>query len=115
MTKKGFTVYPVNPNAEKAEGVKCYPGATDLPDEVTAILIAVSKSQSAKVVGDAVGRGIRHIWIQQMSDTPEALETGKAEGINLIYRQCIMMFAPPVQGIHKFHRGIKGFFGRLHK
>ena len=35
LKKKDYTIYPVNPNMEDFEGVKCYSSVTDLPIEVT--------------------------------------------------------------------------------
>jgi len=61
-----------------------------------------------------VDKGINNVWIQQQSETPEALKLGKENGINTIHHQCIFMFTQPT-GIHKFHRGIKQFFGGLPK
>jgi len=72
------------------------------------------KDRTADVVRAAKKKGIEHIWIQQMSDTPEALAELKDTDVNLISKQCIMMYHKP-HSIHKFHRNIKRFFGRMPK
>ena len=59
-------------------------------------------------------KGIKNIWIQQMSESEEALRELEGTDINYIHGKCIMMFSEP-DGMHKFHRGIIKFFGRLPK
>ncbi len=65
--------------------------------------------------GMALDKGIRNIWIQQRSDTGEALELLKDTDVNLIHNQCILMYAGPVKGPHKFHRFINKVFGKYPK
>ncbi|TSA36540.1 MAG: hypothetical protein D4R64_07335 [Porphyromonadaceae bacterium] len=72
----------------------------------------LTKSLPAKVVEDALAKGIQNIWIQQSSDTPEALALLQGKDVNLITKQCILMHYQP-DSFHKFHRNIKRFFGGL--
>jgi len=111
---KDLDLIPINPNADEIDGVKAYRSVDDLPQEINALLIMTKKDQTAEVVRSAKSKGIKHIWIQQMSDTPEALAELKDTDVNLISKQCIMMYHKP-HSIHKFHRNIKRFFGRMPK
>ena len=85
-----------------------------MPSDVKALLIMTKKDQTVGVVRLAIEKGIKHIWIQQMSETPEALGLLSNTDVNLISKQCILMFHKP-HGIHKFHRNIKKFFGGMPK
>jgi len=114
LRKKDLNLIPVNPNADEIDGVKAYKSVEELPDNIQALLVMTKKDKTAGVVRSAKEKGIKHIWIQQMSDTPEALAELKDTEINLISKQCILMFHKP-HSIHKFHRNIKKFFGRLPK
>jgi len=114
LTRKGLKLIPVNPNMESINGTVCYPDISHLPAEVKSLLIITKKDQTAKVVEDALAKGIKNIWIQQSSDTPEALALLKGKDINLITRQCILMHYQP-DGFHKFHRNLKRFFGGMPK
>lgn len=114
LRKKELELIPINPNADEIDGVKAYHSVEDLPADVNALLIMTRKEQTAGVVKSAKEKGIRHIWIQQMSETPEALAELEGSDVNLISKQCILMFHRP-HSIHKFHRNIKKFFGRLPK
>lgn len=111
----GFDAVPVNPNADSIGGINCFPSAGAVPDDYRSLLIITPKGRTNGVLEDALGRGYDNIWIQQFSDTPDALKAGRESGANFISKKCIFMFTEPVKGIHKFHRTIMGIFGRLPK
>jgi uncharacterized protein len=111
LKNKGFDLYPVNPNVDEIYGVKCYRTVADLPGDVKNLLILTPKKETAAIVASAAEKGIERIWIQQSSDTPEALEIAAAEKIPVISGKCIFMFAEPVTSVHKFHRSLAKFFG----
>ena len=114
LRDKGLDVIPVNPNTDEIGGTRAYRSVADLPANISSLLVLTAKPETAAVVRQAKEKGIRNIWIQQMSDTPEALMELAGSGINVITGQCIMMYHKPT-GIHKFHRALKNFFGRLPK
>jgi len=115
LKEKGFTLYPVNPNTSEINGDTCFRDVSELPDHVQYMLIVTPKKQTKEVIEKAIGRGIKNIWIQQMSETPDAVELAKTNNINLIYKQCIFKFAEPVTGVHKFHKFINKLFGTYPK
>jgi uncharacterized protein len=115
LMEKGFELYPINPNADEIQGVKCYKSVTDLPGDVSHLLIVTPKQETQAVVDAAVKKGIAMIWIQQKSDTPEAVKSVEDAGIPLIYNKCIMMFADPVKGPHNVHRFVVKLFGAYPK
>lgn len=115
LKAKGFDLYPINPNAENIQGIKCYKSVVDLPSEVSHLLIVTPKAETAAVAQEAVEKGVEMVWIQQKSDTPEAVEIIENAGISLICKKCIMMFASPVKGVHGFHRAIVKLFGAYPK
>jgi uncharacterized protein len=111
LKDKGFEVYPINPNADYIDGTPCFRSVSALPLSVHSLVILTPKKLTRDVVAEAITKGIDNIWIQQMSDTREAIELTKAHPVNLVTGECILMHTDPVQGIHKFHRNIKRFFG----
>ena len=114
LKEKGMNVLPVNPSAEEIMGVKVFPDVNSLPDEVKSIIVMTSKNQTAGVVRDAKVKGIRNIWLQQMSDSKEAVNELEGTDINFIRGECILMFFKP-HSVHKFHRALKKLFGRYPK
>jgi predicted CoA-binding protein len=114
--KKGdYKLYPVNPNIDSLNGEDCYRSILDLPEEVDRIYIVTPPGQTAESVKQSLDKGIRNIWIQQRSDTSEALDLLKDQDVNLIHNKCILMFAEPVKGPHAFHRFFNRLFGSYPK
>jgi predicted CoA-binding protein len=113
FVNKSFIVYPIHASAETIENLKCYKTIAELPSEVESILISVNKSKTNEIIAEAKQKGIKNIWVQQMSDNAET--SNYAADCNLITRQCALMHLEPVTGMHKFHRSIKKFFGKLPK
>lgn len=110
LKEKGFELYPVNPNATEIQGVKCYDSVELLPDDVNHLFIVTPKNETEFIAKAAVKKGMKMIWIQQKSDTPEAVQEIENAGIPLIHKKCIMMFADP-KGPHKFHQFLAKLFG----
>jgi predicted CoA-binding protein len=114
LKEKGMNIIPVNPEADEILGEKSYKDVSKLPSDVKAIIIMTKKEKTAEVVKEAKEKGINQIWIQQMAETPEALDLLKDSGINYISKECILMHYKP-HSIHKFHRAINKFFGKFPK
>ena len=72
-----------------------------------------SKSQTEMVVKEANEIGVKNVWMQQGSESDEAIKYCKENGINEIHKECILMFADPVNSIHGFHRWIWKVIGKL--
>lgn len=114
LKEKGMKIIPVNPFAEEIMGEKSYPSVMMLPPEVRSILVFTKKDQTASVVRDAKEKGIKNIWIQQMSQSKAAIDELKGSDINYIINECILMYFKP-HSIHKFHGSLKKLFGRFPK
>ena len=104
LKKRGFDLYPVNPNTSEISGLKCYNSVMELPGNVENLYIVTPKAQTSAIVSQAVERGIKKIWIQQKSETKEAIQMAEKNNISVISNKCIFMFAEPVESVHKFHR-----------
>jgi predicted CoA-binding protein len=111
LKEKGFEVYPINPGTDSIAGVPCFRSVSALPLNVHSLVIVTPKKNTRDVVAEAMSKGIDNSWIQQMSDTPEAIELTKSHPVNLITKECILMHLEPVTGIHRFHRSLRKFFG----
>jgi uncharacterized protein len=111
----GYDLWYVNPGFESQETEKQQVQYIEmLPAEVNHILVLTNKTQTESVLKKAVLKGIQNVWIQQQSETPEALEQASLAGLNLVYGQCIFMHTNP-EGIHKFHHRLRKLFGTLPK
>jgi uncharacterized protein len=115
LRQKGFDVCPINPKADEIDGVKCYPSVSEIPSGYEKLFIVTPKTDTDNILKQAIDKGIKHIWVQQMSNTTETAKIAKDAGVDLIYKECIFMFVDPVTSIHKFHRFIWKVIGQLPK
>ncbi|MBN2522162.1 MAG: CoA-binding protein [Bacteroidales bacterium] len=115
LVEKGYNIYPVNPNTQEIDGRKCYQDISDLPPEVDGVIIMTPKQHTDKILRQAFGKGIKNIWVQQMSETKETIQIAEEFQHDIITGKCIFMFAEPVSGVHKFHRTLVKIFGGLPK
>ncbi len=114
LKEKGMNIIPVNPHAEEILGTKVYPDIKSLPADTKGLIVMTQKSKTADVIREAKNRGFKQIWVQQMSESNEALQELKDTDINFISGQCILMYYKP-HSFHKFHGKLKKFFGRYPK
>jgi predicted CoA-binding protein len=113
LKNRGFMVYPLNPEADTIDGDRCFRSVSELPGEVSHLVTMVPKDQTKGIVEEAIAHGIKSIWIQQMSDTPEAIELARQHQVHLVTKNCILLHTKPVKGFHGFHRNMLRLFGML--
>jgi hypothetical protein len=113
LKQKGYQVFPINPNMQTFEGDVCYPDLLSLPEKVVAVVINVPPVQTEKVVREAKEAGINKVWLQQGSQSDEAIKFCKENGIDCVSNECILMFAQPSAFIHRAHKWIWGVLGKL--
>jgi uncharacterized protein len=111
LKEKGMRIVAVNPETDEIMGEKSYRNITSLPAEVRGVIVMTKKDKTASVVREAVAKGIKEIWIQQMAGSKDALNELKGEDINCITGECILMHYKP-HSIHKFHGNLKKLFRR---
>jgi uncharacterized protein len=114
LKEKGMKIVPVNPEADEIMGEKSYHNVTDLPVDVKGIIVMTSKDKTVAVVREALAKGIKEIWIQQMADSKEAISELRGSDANYVTGECILMHYKP-HSIHKFHGRLKKFFGTFPK
>ena len=115
LQKKGFTVYPIHPQAKEIDGKTCYASFDQLPEKVSAALFVIPPSQTEQVVYEAKQNGVRYVWMQQGSESENAVKFCIDNNISVIAGECILMFAEPVGFGHNIHRWIWKVLGKLPK
>jgi len=115
LKQKGYEVFALHPEAESIEGEKCYPDIKSLPKPVDGVVIVTKPEKTMNVLQNMVDSGVNRAWMQQGAESREAIDFCIKNGIKEVHGECIIMFAPPVQSFHKFHRWLWGFFGKLPK
>lgn len=113
LKQRGYQVFAVHRSVKEIEGDKCFPSLASLRGEVDSVLISVSPKHVELVLDDAASTGIKNVWIQQGAESAQVIETANRLGLNFVAKKCILMYAPPVKSIHKFHWRVIKFLGRL--
>ena len=113
LKEKGYVIHPVNPCGGTAPGGEVVHQDLDsLPPEVEALLIVTRPGVTERLVDQAAERGVRILWIQQMSGSKAVRDKLEEKGLDAVYNRCILLHANPT-GIHKLHQSILKLFGRL--
>jgi len=113
LKSKGYEIFPVHPEAKEIDGMTCAPELKSLSGKVDAVWISISPKNVPSVLEEAAQIGLKNIWLQQGAWSKEVQQTIDELNLPVVSKKCIMMYAPPVKSVHKFHRTIVGIFGRL--
>lgn len=113
LKKKDYQVFPVNPKLEFAEGDKCYPDLSSVPEKLDGVIINVSPLEAVNVIKDANAAGIKKVWLQQGSQSDEAVEFCEHNNMDCISNECIIMFTEPLGFMHRTHKWIWNALGKL--
>ena len=91
----------------------CYPDLLSIQEKVDAVVINVPPAQTEKLVRESNQAGIKKVWLQQGSQSDEAINYCEENGIDCISNECILMFAQPSVFIHRAHKWVWGILGKL--
>jgi uncharacterized protein len=112
LKPKGYEVFLVHPEAKEIAGQVCYPNIAALKDQVDAVLICLPPAKAKQAVQDVADAGLKKVWLQQGSQSPEVLALTKQLGLSTVAGKCIMMYADPVSSLHGWHRTFAKIFGQ---
>ncbi len=115
LKKKGYQVFPVNPNATEIKGDRCFPDVEALPEKVDGMVFVTQPKQTEIVLQSAEKVGIKKVWLQQGAESEKAIKFCEEKNIDCVFGECILMFAEPVGFGHKLHRWVWKVFGKLPK
>lgn len=112
LSGKGYELVVIHPEVTEINGITCLPDIYALPEPVKSAILVIPPAQVEILLPDLKKAGIEQIWLQQGSQSDQAIKYCSENNITVIYNECILMFAPPVQSIHKFHGWINKLFGK---
>ena len=105
LRARGYTVFAVNPNADKVEGDTCYHGLSEIPGGVDAVVIGTRPAYAEATMRECAALGIKHVWMHRSlgagSVSAEATSFGRSQGITVIDGGCPLMFNPAADSFHK--------------
>ncbi|WP_458012154.1 CoA-binding protein [Candidatus Solincola sp.] len=92
LHRGGYRVYGVNPNYDEIEGVRCFPDLASLPEVPDLLIFVVPPEVTERTVEEAARLGVRRVWMQPGSESPQAIAFCRDRGIEAIHDACIMIY-----------------------
>lgn len=89
MQKKGYTIIPVNPNAEMILGQKSYAKLSDIPIPVDIVNVFRRSEHTPPVAEEAAAIGAKVLWLQLGIANDEAADIAARGGLTVIMDRCI--------------------------
>jgi predicted CoA-binding protein len=83
--RKGWTVYPVTPNALEVEGHKAYASITDIPGPVDRATLYLPPQLGINVLEGVKAKGVKELYVNPGAESDELLAKAEALGINAIW------------------------------
>lgn len=113
LIKRGHEVVVIHPTAKAIDGRACFPNLSSVGEKIDGIFISVQPQKVVPILEEAAALGSKPVWLQQGSNSGEAQAAIARLGLSAVTDKCILMYAPPVDSIHRIHRGINKLFGKL--
>ncbi len=91
LKRKGFTVYPVNPQRTSVDGDPAFPNVGDIPGKPTIVNFVVPPSTTLKILQQCLDLDLMNVWVQPGAESPEVVAFLQQNSFNYIANACIMV------------------------
>jgi predicted CoA-binding protein len=91
LKRKGFAVFPVNPNRKTVDGDDVYATCDTIPRKPTIVNIVVPPKVTLKVLKKCLDLGLMNVWVQPGAESPEVMSFLQANDFNYLANACIMV------------------------
>jgi hypothetical protein len=91
LKRKGYSVFPVNPNRATVDGDRAYPRLRELPVKPGIVNVVVPPSITMGILEECLELGIRNLWLQPGAESPETLRFLQENGFDYLADACIMI------------------------
>jgi predicted CoA-binding protein len=89
LVKKGYKVFPVNPQYQEVLGMKCYPDLKSIPETIDIVDIFRNPDDVMPVIEEAISVGARSVWMQLNVVNEQAAQKAEAAGLRVVMDLCI--------------------------
>jgi len=122
--KAGFKgdVYPVNPNREEIQGLKCYPDISAIPGTVDLAILAIASTAVATAVKACGEKGVKVIVLfsagfSEIGEAGDAMQVevdaiARSYGIRILGPNCLGLYNGDNGNCPTFTSGLEGGFPR---
>jgi len=113
LKDNNYNAFAVNKNGGTLNDIKLYNSHSSIEHTIDGVITVVPPFETENIVKEAKELGIKFIWMQQGSESNNAINYCKENGMLVVSGECILMFVEPVKSIHKFHRWIDKVTGKV--
>jgi predicted CoA-binding protein len=89
LLEKGFEVIPIRSGVKEILGQRCYPKVPEVPGPIDLALIFRRSEEVPPIVEEAMGRGVKAVWMQEGIVSPEAFQRAAKGGLRAVMDRCI--------------------------
>lgn len=89
----------------------CCHRLADVPEPVSAVIVVVPPERAVDVVREAHAAGMKRVWLQQGSESPQVLKVCDELGLETVSGECVLMFADPTS-YHWAHAMLARLFSK---
>ena len=112
LKKLGKKVFAVDATAKEIDGDRCYADLRELPEPVEAVVLELPKEETLEGLRQAADAGIADVWIHMGTETPQALEFAREQGMRAHSGTCAVMYLTPGLTYHSIHKWVMKLAGR---
>lgn len=91
LLEKGYTVIPVNPQAQEILGQKCYASLEEIGQPVDMVNVFRDPSHAPELARQAARLGAKVLWLQLGVKSPQAAQTAQQAGLDYVEDRCLMV------------------------
>lgn len=113
MKKRGYRLFPVNQRSTLFDDQMCYKNLSEISDHLDGVIIITGPDGAKRAIRECINSGIKHVWLYPGSKCEQAIDMAKENEIELICKNCPLLYLEPVKFPHSLHRWIAKVFGKL--
>jgi predicted CoA-binding protein len=90
FVNQGYDAVPINPHVDSVEGRRAYASVLDVPGDIEMATFYVPPDVGLEVIESVAQKGIREVWLNPGSESPDLLQRARELGIDPIMACSIM-------------------------
>jgi predicted CoA-binding protein len=95
---RGWTVYPINPNATEVEGLKAYRSVLEVPGPIDRVTLYVPPEIGIAVLEEIAQKGVQEVYVNPGAESAELMRRADELGLRPIYACSVLAIGMnPVQ------------------
>jgi len=89
LLDKGYEVIPIRSGVKEILNQRCYPSVREVAGDIDLVLIFRRSEEVLPIIEEAMGRGVKAVWMQEGIISPEAFAQATQGGLRAVMDRCI--------------------------